>query len=439
MSQATPISFEDAPFTSFHKKITAGTFMGLISDGYTLGIVGIALTYAAEPLALDSFWMGLIGSMAMFGIFFGSLITGIITDRIGRKKLYPLFMFLTVLVSVWMFFLSDPLLITIARFILGMLIGADYAVGISYLSEWAPTKKRTGIMAWLLTFWTIGYTLSYIAGFFMDGLVASFGDGGWRLVLCSSAVPALIAMIIRLGAPESALWLIAKEREKEALDIIHKYLGAGYGLPDTPQERAASSSWFALFAPKQWRKTIVSGVFFFAQVVPFFSISIFLPIVLKNLNIEDPDASGVLYNVFTMVGVLVGMWLYSVMTRRGFLLWTFYLSAALLTVIILWTSVPPIMALVLVIVLALILAISIVPEFSYPAELFPTELRGSGVGLTIAISRFGSGGGTFLLPIISEQFGIQAALWVCVGTLLFGGIICQMWAPETSGKGKAKA
>ena len=140
--------------------------------------------------------------------------------------------------------------------------------------------------------------------------------------------------------------------------------------------------------------------------------------------------------IFTLVGVFLGMWLYSVMTRRGFLLWTFYLSAALLTIMILWTSAPPVMALVLVMILALILAISIVPEFSYPAELFPTELRGSGVGLTIAISRFGSGGGTFLLPIISAEFGIQAALWVCVATLLFGGIICQMWAPETSGKGR---
>ena len=438
MTQAVSMNFEDAPFSPFHKKITAGTFMGLISDGYTLGIVGIALSYAQEPLGLSSFWMGLIGSMAMFGIFFGSLITGIITDRIGRKLLYPLFMALTVIVSVWMYFLSDPLYITVARFILGMLIGSDYAVGISYLSEWTPAKNREGILAWLLTVWTIGYTLSYIAGFFMDGVVAAFGNDGWRVVLCTSAIPALIVLVIRHGAPESALWLIAKERKDEALTVIHKYLGTQYGLPSAPLEKAASSSWFALFAPKQWRKTIVSGVFFFAQVLPFFSISIFLPIVLTNLKIENPNASGVLYNVFTMVGVLVGMWLYRVMTRRAFLLWTFYLSAALLTFMILWTSMPPVVALVLVTLLALVLAISIVPEFSYPAELFPTELRGSGVGLTVAISRFGAGGGTFLLPIISESYGIHAALWVCVGTLLFGGIICQMWAPETSGRGKKK-
>ena len=105
-----------------------------------------------------------------------------------------------------------------------------------------------------------------------------------------------------------------------------------------------------------------------------------------------------LYNVFTLIGVLVGLWIYGIVTRRAYLLWTFYVSAAILTVMILWTSMSPLVALIMITAFALVLAASIVPEFSYPAELFPTELRGSGVGLTIAISRFGAGGGTFLLP-----------------------------------------
>ena len=156
MSGARQISFEDAPFSAIHKKITAGTFMGQISDGYTLGIVGISLNYAMEPLGLTSFWMGLIGAGSMFGIFFGSLLAGITADKIGRRPLYASLMLLTAIVSVLQFFLSDPLLIAIVRFVLGMLIGADYTVGIPLLSEWAPAKKRAGILGWLLVFWTIG-------------------------------------------------------------------------------------------------------------------------------------------------------------------------------------------------------------------------------------------------------------------------------------------
>ena len=61
--------------------------MGQISDDYTLGIVGISLNYAMEPLGLTSFWMGLIGAGSMFGIFFGSLLAGITADKIGRRPL----------------------------------------------------------------------------------------------------------------------------------------------------------------------------------------------------------------------------------------------------------------------------------------------------------------------------------------------------------------
>ena len=189
MSGARQISFEDAPFSAIHKKITAGTFMGQISDGYTLGIVGISLNYAMEPLGLTSFWMGLIGAGSMFGIFFGSLLAGITADKIGRRPLYASLMLLTAIVSVLQFFLSDPLLIAIVRFVLGMLIGADYTVGIPLLSEWAPAKKRAGILGWLLVFWTIGYCISYIVGFFIDGFVAAFGNDGWRALHFRCAQP----------------------------------------------------------------------------------------------------------------------------------------------------------------------------------------------------------------------------------------------------------
>jgi putative MFS transporter len=70
-------------------------------------------------------------------------------------------------------------------------------------------------------------------------------------------------------------------------------------------------------------------------------------------------------------------------------------------------------------------------EFVYPPELFPTHLRASGVGLAVASSRFGSAISTFLLPLAVQQLGIHATLGVCVGVLVFGGVFCQLLAPET--------
>ena len=46
----------------------------------------------------------------------------------------------------------------------------------------------------------------------------------------------------------------------------------------------------------------------------------------------------------------------------------------------------------------------------------------------------GGAGGTFLLPIVMENFGTVAALSGCVAALLLGGVVCQLWAPETGKK-----
>jgi putative MFS transporter len=172
-------------------------------------------------------------------------------------------------------------------------------------------------------------------------------------------------------------------------------------------------------------------------VLPFFAISIFLPLVLSDLKIENPHASGILYNVVMMIGVLIGTWLLDVISRRAFLLWTFYGGAAILLVMTLWQGMPGPIALAFLSVFSLILAIAIALEFAYPPELFPTELRASGVGLTVSISRIGAAGGTFLLPIISESFGVYASLGGCIAAMLIGGVVCHIWAPETSDKFRA--
>lgn len=433
MAEQQCVSFEEAPFSPIHRKVRAGAFMGMVCCGYILGIVGIALSYAAEPLGLTSFWMGVIGAGSLFGILFGSLVIGPVADRVGRKPLFASSMVFSLALSILQFFITDPAVLAVVRFLLGMNIGWDYTIGISLLSEWTPRKVRPRVLGWLLVLWTIGYVIAYITGFILNWI----GGLSWQMILCSSAVPGAITLFLRLGTPESPGWLARKGRTQEALDIIHTHLGQEYGLPEEPEVKP-SASWFRLFSKELRYNTIVSGVFFACQVLPFFAISIFLPLVLSELNIENPHASGILYNVFTMIGVLIGTWLLDVISRRSFLLWTFYGGAAILVVMTVWQGMPGPIAMAFLAALSLVLAISIALEFAYPPELFPTELRASGVGITVSISRIGAAGGTFLLPIISEHFGVYASLGGCIAAMLIGGIVCHIWAPETSDKFKAE-
>jgi len=139
-----------------------------------------------------------------------------------------------------------------------------------------------------------------------------------------------------------------------------------------------------------------------------------------------------MYNGFTMVGVIIGILIAGKISRRSFLLWTFYGAAAILTLMTVWQDMPATLALVLLGTFSTVLAISIVAEWLYPPELFPTELRGSGVGLTIAASRIGAGMGTWMLPVVTEQYGVTVTLACCIASLVVGGVVCQIFAPETS-------
>ena len=69
--------------------------------------------------------------------------------------------------------------------------------------------------------------------------------------------------------------------------------------------------------------------------------------------------------------------------------------------------------------------------YVYLPELFPTDLRASGIGLAIAASRVGSAVSTFLLPLVVAGLGVRVALGGCVAVLACGALVCHAWAPET--------
>ncbi|VUS72410.1 Inner membrane metabolite transport protein YgcS [Klebsiella huaxiensis] len=436
--QHSGINFEDAPLSPVHKKVATGVFLGQVTDGFTLSIVGTGIGYATKSLNLTDFWVGLISAGAFIGILFGSLCIGPITDKIGRKLLFSVTMLIFAVLSVLQFFISDPLLLTIVRLAIGVTIGIDYTVSAALLTEWTPKRSRARMLSSLLIFWIVGFAVAYAADLIVIGM-PHLGEDSWRWILCSSAIPGALAFIWRAstGIPESPGWLARKGRKEEALALIHNHLGTQYCLPQDEQgisteKGAPSVSWFTLFGPELRHKTLVGGIFYACQVFPFFGIGIFLPLVLANLNIENPHAPGILYNVSMVIGVVFGVWLVDKISRRAYLMWTFYISAVILTIIALWHGMPPLLLVIMLSAFALVLSCAAVLENTYPPELFPTELRGSGVGFSIAVSRLGAAAGTFLLPVINTNYGIYASLGSCVIVLWFGTLVCQFWAPETS-------
>lgn len=421
------IRFEDVPLRRFHLHAGFSACGGQFADGFELGIIGIAVAIAATPLHLSATWMGLLGAAALAGLFFGSLLTGVIADRYGRRFIFGYDMLLAAAISGAQYFASEPWQLLTLRFMLGMVLGADYVVSKSLVTELSPIRFRGRLLSVMAIAWAAGYSFSYVAGF----LLRDLGPDAWRYMLLLSAGPAICIFVFRLGIPESPLWLMKRGRTEEARRIVSAKLGHGIALPEPiTQVRRSGGEWAELFSRKWRTNTAVGAIFYACQVIPYFALGTFLPKILESLHVTDKYTGGLVYNVFLMLGAWLGMMVIDRMPRRVFLVGTFYLATALLALLTL-NALGSAGVVVVFGLFALVLSAAANLEFIYPPELFPTHLRASGVGLAVAASRIGSAMSTFLLPIIVQAYGVQVALGACVVVTLVGGVICQLWAPET--------
>ena len=422
----TPVSYDDVPLSRFHVRVAVSGTGGQFSDGFVLGIIGIVLASATAALKLSPLWVGLLGAATLAGLFLGAILTGPIADRFGRRGIFRWDMLVFAALSAVQFFVADGVQLFVLRLLLGIVLGADYVVSKSLVTEHSPKKVRGRLMSVLAIAWAAGYVAAYLIGFLLSGL----GHDSWRWMLLASAVPALIVLGFRLGVPESPLWLLQHGRAQEAAAVVRQHAGPHAVLPAAAAS-AHRGGMRILFTPKYRKRTAVGALFYACQVIPYFALGTFSPQVMHALGVAGTLAAGAVYNIFLLVGAILGMVIIDRISRRAFLIGSFLLAAVLLLGLVLLSPISPILAVALFAAFALVLSAAANLEFVYPPELFPTEVRASGVGVATAASRFGSAASTFLLPLVVSGFGIGTALTSCVAVLAIGAWVTWAWAPET--------
>lgn len=201
-----PISIDDVPLNAFHVKIAGLTFGAHFTEGFALGTIGYALAAMNRQMPLDAFWMGMIGSSALMGIFFGSLVFGWLSDRLGRQKIFLLSFVIITVAAFAQFYVHSPFELCLLRVLIGFGMGGDFAVGHAILAEFSPRKHRGTLLGSFSVVWTIGYVVANVLGMHY----ADASPDAWRWLLASAGVPALTVLVLRMGTPESPRWLLGK-------------------------------------------------------------------------------------------------------------------------------------------------------------------------------------------------------------------------------------
>jgi AAHS family benzoate transporter-like MFS transporter len=109
-------TIDNAKFSLFHWKVLVWCLLIIIFDGYDLVIYGVALPLLMQQWSLTAVQAGLLASAALFGMMFGAMIFGTLSDRLGRKK--------TIMICVTLFsgftflgaFATNPVEFAILRF-----------------------------------------------------------------------------------------------------------------------------------------------------------------------------------------------------------------------------------------------------------------------------------------------------------------------------------
>lgn len=427
----TGTTTSDAARTGFLRRMTLACAWGEGVDGYDLGVISVTLPFISAALHTTHVEAGLIGASSLIGIFFGAPLGGVLTDRYGRRLLFTLDLALFVVLGLLQAVVTEPWQMLAVRILLGVCIGTEYTIGAAMLAEFAPARARGRRLSALLVSWYVGYLVAVVISY----LLLSAAGLSWRWVLVTSVVPAAVTMVLRIGLPESPRWLISRGHTEQAQQILDQRLGSGYYAREQFSEegQAGGGGLRTLLHGKNRTRLVFICVFWAANVAPYFAIFTFAPTVLTSLKLANPEAGTITLNAMAAIGAVVGMVTIERVGRRAQLIPSFWIMAAALAAIGLWSGAPAGVVVTCFAVFSFFNAVQGNLTAVYPIEILPTEVRSSGVGVSAAFSRVAAAAGTFLLPLGITSLGTGACMLIAAAVCVVGGIVSQVMAPETTG------
>ena len=379
-------------------------------------------------------YSGYATSIFLMGWAVGGLFFGVLGDRIGRAKtmvitilLYSLFTGLSALSFDWFSFAAF-------RFLTGLGVGGEFAVGVALVAEVMPSRARPYCLSLLQALSAIGNVTAAGIGFMM-GEMAERGviDSIWRPMFVIGAIPALLALVIRRRLKEPERWQQASHE-----GAVAKQLG----------------SYRALFGDPRWRKHALLGLMMaFSGVVGLWAVGFFTmdlvgnvlrkQFVAEGLSEAAVNGSVAKWKAYTSLminlGAFVGMFSFGIITQRIGRKPTFAIAfvAAAASTAWVFASFDDRSQVFWMVPIMGICQLSLFAGYAiYFPELFPTYLRSTGTSFCYNVGRFIAAVGPAMLGVLTSQVYADtseplryAGLTMC--SIFLVGLFALPFMPET--------
>lgn len=443
-SQATSLKTGKTSSTTFVIKVSVVAALGGLLFGYDTAVIAGAIGFLQEKFKLSAAMVGWAASSAIWGCIFGAMVAGYGSDRIGRKKVLLITAVLFAVSAIGSAIPNNLTQFILARFIGGVGVGAASMLSPLYISEVAPAKSRGTLVSLYQLAIVLGINLVY---FINLEIATSQSEAwnvemGWRYMLGSETIPALIFLLLLFLVPESPRWLIKKNREQEALKTLNKVNGEGKGKEVMNEIKVAltleSGTIKELFKPGL-RIALIVGVVLalFSQITGINAIIYYAPEIFKSIGFATDSAFSqtVIIGIVNTLFTFVALWLIDKAGRRALLLGGVTgMIICLLGVGICFyyetTSGPWLLLFILGYIACFASSLGPIP-WVLISEIFPTKTRGIAMSFCTMVLWVGVLLITQLTPVLLEGIGGAYTFWLFMINAIILLLFTWKMIPET--------
>jgi MFS transporter, AAHS family, 4-hydroxybenzoate transporter len=422
---------DSAKFVGLPLGITFLTVLMMLVDGFDLQ----TMPFVAPPLinewGVDRKFLGPALSANQIGMAIGSVVLGVLGDRIGRRMSYIICLAFLFLGSLFCAFATNLNELVAWRVVTGIGLGGVTPLAATMISEWTPKRVRNVAVAFAVVAVPTGGMLGAAVS---QWIIPSYG---WRMIFyIGAALPLFFVFIALFLLPESPRYLATRAdkhpllaRQLNRLLGEQRFSGTERFVvaepPRTPQ------NWFATLLNRQyWSTTLLLWVAFAFNTLCLYTFVNWLPTVLSSVNmpLQDSLQGSKLFNFGGFFGAVGGAFLIGYVGSRlvgSSLSLIGAIATALVGVSVLAAGADlDTQSLALIFVAGMALNGMQCFLYTVGAHSYPTYIRASGVGTAQTVSRIGgflSGavGATFFAldprpPVSYFFFAVAAAMLVIV-------------------------
>jgi MFS family permease len=416
-----PFRFLSSASVSERRTLVAST-LGWMLDGMNVTLYAMVISDLLRDLRLPTAQAGLLASLTLVAAGAGGILFGIWADRAGRRAA------LIASIATYSVFTAACGLsrgvweLAAFRFLVGLGMGGEWASGAALVSEtWTPEHrgKALGVMQ-----------SGYAAGYALAALVAAViaPRWGWRAVFFVGVFPALLTLWILRQVPESPMWLAKKQR------LGTGGSGLGKGEPSPPTRTPESR------IPVSYSKMIVlTSLINSAALFAWWGLFTWIPAYLALPLSQGGRGLALVASSAWIVTMQVGMFLGSV--AFGFVSDTLGRKKTYIGYLLLAAALVPLYAYahspLALLAVGPWLAFFATGNFTgfgvITAELFPTSIRASAMGLTYNCGRILSAAAPWAIGALAERQGLGSAFWISGLAFLIASLLA-LRLPETRGR-----